>query len=38
MCTINGMTFRASICIFILICFGCTNVRTTAEWKLNCSK
>jgi len=27
------------LCIFILICFVCTSVRTTAtEWKLNCSK
>ena len=26
------------LCIFILICFFCTSVRTTAtEWKLNCS-
>ena len=26
------------LCTFILICFLCTNVRTTAtEWKLNCS-
>ena len=27
------------LCIFILICFICTSVRTTAtEWKLNCLK
>jgi hypothetical protein len=27
------------LCIFILICFVCTSVRTTAtEWQLNCSK
>jgi hypothetical protein len=27
------------LCIFILICFVCTGVRTTAtEWQLNCSK
>jgi len=27
------------LCIFILICFVCTSLRTTAtEWKLNCSK
>jgi len=26
------------VCIFILICFVCTSVRTTAtEWKLNCT-
>jgi hypothetical protein len=27
------------LCVFILICFVCTSVRTTAiEWKINCSK
>jgi p-aminobenzoyl-glutamate transporter AbgT len=27
------------LCIFILICFVCTGVRTTAtEWQLNCSQ
>jgi hypothetical protein len=31
--------FLFRLCIFILNCFVCTSVRTTAtEWKLNCSK
>jgi len=35
-CTVFFVLFR--LCIFILICFVCTSVRTTAtEWKLNCS-
>jgi hypothetical protein len=34
--TVFFVLFR--LCIFILICFGCTSVRTTAtEWKLRCS-
>jgi len=36
-CTVFFVLFRW--CIFILICFVCTGVRTTATgWKLNCSK
>jgi len=35
-CTVLFVLFR--LCIFILVCFVCTSVRTTAtEWQVNCS-
>ena len=35
-CTVFFILLR--VCTFILICFVCTTVRTTAtEWQLNCS-
>jgi hypothetical protein len=35
-CTVFFVLFR--LCIFIIICFVCTSVRTTATgWQLNCS-
>jgi len=37
MCTfICFVLFR--LCIFILICFVCTSVKTATEWQLNCNK